>query len=161
MDFKNLDKQLLKAFIRLVLLKLLFCLILTGLVANSNDDYIPFLMFFLILLGVILEFKFNYKIRGYHYWLLSDVFVLPLFTLMVRSTQRSWLDFGYFFDFIVLSIFYMGMELIAYGLVRLFFIKEDGVEPVSFKDRFDKLWIVVAIIALLLFIWESSYRLFI
>ncbi len=161
MDFKNLDKPLLKAFFRLVLLKLLFCLIITGFVANSNDDYIPFLICFIILGGIILEFKINYRMRRYYWWLLSDVLVLPLFTLMVRSAQTSIIDFGYFFDLLALSVVYIVIELISYGIVRFFFTEEEGIRPASFKYRFDKIWIILAIIALILFIWEFSYRLFI
>ncbi len=119
------------SFFRLTVFKLVLAVIFAGCLSMLDyymlDYYsdVSFLVFILpilmpMLIAVFIEFKLNYKVRKYHWWLLTDVYILHINTILLRYFEGTWDDNGYPFDFLGAGFIYLVSEFIAYGIIICF-----------------------------------------
>ncbi len=136
-------------FFRLMLFKIIFSFIFIGLLFWKDNSYATYFVFLFMLAGVFLEFKINYKVRSYKWWLLSDIFVLNINTILICYLNNTWNYSGYIVYFFANASIYLLFEFISYGIIRFFFTDEKDVMPLRFRDRFDKFWFITGLLYLI------------
>ncbi len=138
------------SFFRLNVFKLVLAVFFAGCLAVVDAKDLSFLFLLLpMFIAVFIEFKINYKMRKYHWWLLTDIYFLHINTIILRYFEGTWADNGYPFDFLGAGFIYLVSEFIAYGIIRFFFTEEEGVKPSRLRDRIDIPWLVIGMVVLI------------